>query len=266
MREHARGALRAVLSRACRRATGKAKGSTSATWSRRAPRAPRPRYSTAAVDVSWGGPMRVMMHHDADPRCPLVCFGQVVARDPFLLVGRTRKPGVPLARSRRPARRAGRRRADAVDDLPGRPAARRPRPGGDRRAPRAADGAQPRGLSPRHGGRGSGLRAVCRSPGERRPRPRLASLQRARRHRLHDFLSPRGASPARGAKPAGGWCAAWRARRPRSSPRRPARSPTRSRASCRSFRARRSRASSALIARAACGRRRRTCRPRRSCG
>jgi len=44
------------------------------------------------VDVSWGGPMRVMMHHDADPKCPLVCFGQVVARDPFILVGRTRKP------------------------------------------------------------------------------------------------------------------------------------------------------------------------------
>ena len=44
-----------------------------------------------SVDVSWGGPMRVMMHHDADPGCPLVCFGQVVARDPFLLVGRTRK-------------------------------------------------------------------------------------------------------------------------------------------------------------------------------
>lgn len=45
-----------------------------------------------SADVSWGGPMRVMMHHDADPRCPLVCFGQVVARDPFLLVGRGRKP------------------------------------------------------------------------------------------------------------------------------------------------------------------------------
>ena len=44
-----------------------------------------------SVDVSWGGPMRVMMHHDADPACPLVCFAQVVARDPFLLVGRTRK-------------------------------------------------------------------------------------------------------------------------------------------------------------------------------
>jgi len=46
-----------------------------------------------SVDVSWGGPMRVMMHHDADPACPLVCFAQVVARDPFLLVGRGRKPG-----------------------------------------------------------------------------------------------------------------------------------------------------------------------------
>jgi NitT/TauT family transport system substrate-binding protein len=43
------------------------------------------------ADVSWGGPMRVMMHHDADPKSPLVCFGQVVAGDPFILVGRTRK-------------------------------------------------------------------------------------------------------------------------------------------------------------------------------
>jgi NitT/TauT family transport system substrate-binding protein len=40
------------------------------------------------ADVSWGGPMRVMLHHDRDPDCPLVCFGQVVARDPFLLIGR----------------------------------------------------------------------------------------------------------------------------------------------------------------------------------
>jgi NitT/TauT family transport system substrate-binding protein len=33
-----------------------------------------------------------MMHHDIDPRCPLVCFAQVVARDPFVLVGHGRKP------------------------------------------------------------------------------------------------------------------------------------------------------------------------------
>ena len=38
------------------------------------------------VSVSWGGPMRVMMHHDKDRNCPLVCFAQVVARDPFVLV------------------------------------------------------------------------------------------------------------------------------------------------------------------------------------
>jgi NitT/TauT family transport system substrate-binding protein len=41
------------------------------------------------MDVAWGGPMRVMMYHDADAASPLSCFGQVVARDPFLLVGRT---------------------------------------------------------------------------------------------------------------------------------------------------------------------------------
>ncbi|MDF1791200.1 MAG: ABC transporter substrate-binding protein [Thalassobaculaceae bacterium] len=49
-----------------------------------------------ATDVSWGGPMRVMMHHDAARKrgedCPLVCFAQVVARDPFALVGRTPNP------------------------------------------------------------------------------------------------------------------------------------------------------------------------------
>lgn len=45
-----------------------------------------------AADVSWGGPMRVMQHHQADPACPLVCFAQVVARDPFVLVGRAPNP------------------------------------------------------------------------------------------------------------------------------------------------------------------------------
>jgi NitT/TauT family transport system substrate-binding protein len=39
------------------------------------------------IDVTWGGPMRVMKAHDIDPRSPLVCFCEVVARDPFFLVG-----------------------------------------------------------------------------------------------------------------------------------------------------------------------------------
>lgn len=49
------------------------------------------------AQVAWGGPMRVMMYHEADPDCPLVCFGQIVARDPFLLVGRRPNPGFRFA-------------------------------------------------------------------------------------------------------------------------------------------------------------------------
>jgi NitT/TauT family transport system substrate-binding protein len=49
------------------------------------------------VDVGWGGPMRVMKEHDDDPASPLICFGEVVARDPFTLVGRTPNPGFDLA-------------------------------------------------------------------------------------------------------------------------------------------------------------------------
>ena len=44
----------------------------------------------AKTDVSWGGPMRVLTHHDKNSDCPLVCFAQVVARDPFILVGRAK--------------------------------------------------------------------------------------------------------------------------------------------------------------------------------
>ena len=44
------------------------------------------------VDVMWGGPLRVMISHHADPESPLVCFCDVVARDPFFIVGRTPNP------------------------------------------------------------------------------------------------------------------------------------------------------------------------------
>src|SRR6202012_4738796 len=39
------------------------------------------------IDLTWGGPMRVMTAHDRDEQSPLVCFGEVVARDPFFLIG-----------------------------------------------------------------------------------------------------------------------------------------------------------------------------------
>ena len=46
------------------------------------------------VDLTWGGPMRVMKDRDTHPETDrsLVCFSQVVTRDPFCLVGRTPAP------------------------------------------------------------------------------------------------------------------------------------------------------------------------------
>jgi NitT/TauT family transport system substrate-binding protein len=41
-----------------------------------------------SIDISWGGPMRVMKARDLDPHSSLVCFCEVAARDPFFLVGR----------------------------------------------------------------------------------------------------------------------------------------------------------------------------------
>ena len=45
-----------------------------------------------AADVCWGGPMRVMQTYHQVPGCDLVCFGEVVTRDPFILVGREPRP------------------------------------------------------------------------------------------------------------------------------------------------------------------------------
>lgn len=41
------------------------------------------------VDAAWGGPMRVNQIYDQRASCDLVCFGEAVARDPFMLIGRT---------------------------------------------------------------------------------------------------------------------------------------------------------------------------------
>jgi len=40
------------------------------------------------IDITWGGPMRVMKARDEDQNSPLVCFAEMVGRDPFYLVGR----------------------------------------------------------------------------------------------------------------------------------------------------------------------------------
>src|SRR5437763_15009190 len=45
-----------------------------------------------AIDAQWAGPMLVLKDHDATRAdgARLVCFGEVVGRDPFYLVGRER--------------------------------------------------------------------------------------------------------------------------------------------------------------------------------
>jgi NitT/TauT family transport system substrate-binding protein len=43
--------------------------------------------ANGTIDLTWGGPMRVMTAHDRDEQSPLICFGEVVSRDPFFLIG-----------------------------------------------------------------------------------------------------------------------------------------------------------------------------------
>jgi NitT/TauT family transport system substrate-binding protein len=45
-----------------------------------------------SVDVGWGGPMRVNELYEKRKDCDLVCFGEAVTRDPFMLVGRQPRP------------------------------------------------------------------------------------------------------------------------------------------------------------------------------
>jgi len=50
----------------------------------------------ATVDITWGGPMRVMKAREQQST-PLTCFCEVVARDPFYLVGRRNHASFELA-------------------------------------------------------------------------------------------------------------------------------------------------------------------------
>lgn len=44
------------------------------------------------VEVMWGGPLRVLLTHDKDPASEVVCFCDVIARDPFFVIGRAPRP------------------------------------------------------------------------------------------------------------------------------------------------------------------------------
>ena len=47
-----------------------------------------PKLINGSIDLTWGGPMRVMKAHDQDKRSSLVSFCEVVAHDPFFLIGK----------------------------------------------------------------------------------------------------------------------------------------------------------------------------------
>ncbi len=47
-----------------------------------------PKLLDGSIDVTWGGPMRVMKAHDEDSNSPLVSFCEVVPHDPFFLIGK----------------------------------------------------------------------------------------------------------------------------------------------------------------------------------
>ena len=49
------------------------------------------------IDAMWGGPLRVMLTHASDPAADSVCFCDVIARDPFFIVGREARPEFRVA-------------------------------------------------------------------------------------------------------------------------------------------------------------------------
>jgi NitT/TauT family transport system substrate-binding protein len=51
-----------------------------------------PKLLDGSINITWGGPMRVMKAHDQDRHSPLVSFCEVVSHDPFFLIGK-RGPG-----------------------------------------------------------------------------------------------------------------------------------------------------------------------------
>ena len=55
------------------------------------------RLADGSADIMWGGPLRVLIDHDADPASDVRCFHAVVCRDPFFIVGRAPAPGFTVA-------------------------------------------------------------------------------------------------------------------------------------------------------------------------
>ena len=48
------------------------------------------------IDVMWGGPLRVLLTHAQDQASDTLCFCDVIARDPFFVIGREPRPAFRL--------------------------------------------------------------------------------------------------------------------------------------------------------------------------
>src|SRR6478735_7415868 len=49
------------------------------------------------IDAMWGGPLRVLLTHAQDAAADSVCFCDVIARDPFFVIGREPRPDFRIA-------------------------------------------------------------------------------------------------------------------------------------------------------------------------
>lgn len=49
------------------------------------------------IDAMWGGPLRVMLTHARESATASVCFCDVIARDPFFVIGREPRPDFSVA-------------------------------------------------------------------------------------------------------------------------------------------------------------------------
>ena len=114
------------------------------------------------IDAMWGGPLRVMLTHASDPAADSVCFCDVIARDPFFIVGREPRPAFRVADLMDVSLRLGGRGADAVALPAGRPAPRRDRSRGIEPRQRSEHGRQCRRVAGWCAGCRAVVPAACR--------------------------------------------------------------------------------------------------------
>ena len=185
------------------------------------------------IDVMWGGPLRVLLTHAADPASDLVCFCDVVARDPFFVIGREPKPDFRPRDLLGMRFRLGRRGADAMV-VPARRHSPRRRRSGRARPPHGPSMAEnAAALRAGTARRDAGVPAVRRGIVAVGRRPFVVRGGRSRADRLYDAgdAAVGAGQPARrtggdGAGDGTGRCAGspprrgprWRARWRRSSP------------------------------------------------